>query len=216
MDRGTFFDQLRQSRLLTEEALARLDGVFAGDEPPHAIAAALIDEGLLTPYQAKQVAAGKGKELVLGQYRVLDELGQGGFGRVFKALHTVMDRIVAVKVIAPQLAENERSRRWFLREVRAVTQLSHPNIVLAYDANEDGGVLYSVMEYVDGCDLDTLVRQQGPLTISLACEIIRQAALALSYAHERGLVHRDIKPANLLIPRASHPSASGGCEPPGS
>src|SRR6185369_10905476 len=97
----------------------------------------------------KQIAAGRTKELVLGKYRILDELGRGGFGEVYKALHTVMNRTVAIKVIAAEKVGDSRAREWFLREVLAVTQLHHPNIVMAYDANDDADKLYFVMEFVD-------------------------------------------------------------------
>ena len=196
-------EQLRQSRLLPEDEAVQCVRRFGGDEPAHAIAAALIDQGVLTPFQAKLLSAGRAKELSLGQYRILDELGQGGMGRVYKALHTVMDRLVAIKVVSPEFAGDGRARGWFRREVLASTRLYHPNIVMAYDANEVDDALFLVMEYVDGSDLDSLVRRQGPLPISLACEMMRQAAQALQYAHEQGMVHRDIKPGNLLVPRGA-------------
>ena len=210
MDRIAFIDQLRQSRLLPEEMTVQCMRRFE-DAPAHVFAAALIDEGLLTPFQAKLLSAGRARELVLGQYRLLDELGQGGMGRVYKALHTVMDRLVAIKVVSPEFAADGRARGWFRREVLASTRLYHPNIVMAYDANEMDDVLFLVMEYVDGDDLDSLVRRQGPLPVSLACEMMRQAAQALQYAHEQGMVHRDVKPANLLVPRGvALADAAGG------
>jgi serine/threonine protein kinase len=137
----------------------------------------------------------------LGQYRLLEELGRGGMGHVYKAVHTIMERVVAVKVILPELVENPLALDWFRREVRAATQLVHPNIVMAYDANEADGVHFLVMEYVDGTNLDVLVRREGPLPLPRACELMRQCALALQHAHEKGMVHRDVKPANVLIPR---------------
>src|SRR5205807_1107036 len=105
---------------------------FAGRDTPQALVDGLVSTGLLTEYQAKRIWDGKVEGLVLGQYHIQDELGRGGFGRVYKARHTVMDRVVAVKVIAPELVEDERARIWFKREVLAVTQLCHPNIVMAY------------------------------------------------------------------------------------
>lgn len=138
--------------------------------------------------------------LSLGQYRLLDELGRGGMGRVYKALHTIMGRVVAIKVVSPELVSDPVAVEWFRREVRASTQLNHPNIVMAYDANEAEGVHFLVMEYVHGVTLDAMVKEQGPLPISRACALIRQAALGLQHAHDKGTVHRDIKPSNLLIP----------------
>jgi serine/threonine protein kinase len=136
----------------------------------------------------------------LGQYQLLEELGRGGMGRVYKALHTLMGRVVALKVISPELVSDPVAVDWFLREVRASTQLNHPNIVMAYDANEAEGRYFLVMEYVHGKTLDALVKQQGPLAIAYVCALMRQVALGLQHAHEKGMVHRDIKPSNLLIP----------------
>jgi hypothetical protein len=207
VDGKTFVDLLRQSRLLDDEQVAEAVRRCGGST--EALASSLVSEGLLTPFQVRRLTAGQARGLVLGQYRILDELGSGGFGQVFRALHTVMGRTVAVKVIAPQLVEDARARSWFKREVLAVTRLCHPNIVMAYDANEADGLLFLVMEFVDGADLETVVWKQGPLSISAAYELMRQAGLALQYAHERGMVHRDIKPANLLVPRAGGPVAAG-------
>jgi serine/threonine protein kinase len=198
VDRQTFFEHVRQSRLLPEERVAELAARFGDDVPAQDVAGTLVEEGLLTRFQAQQLWAGKTR-LVLGQYHILDKLGEGGFGQVYKALHTLMDRQVAIKVISPELVEDSRARDWFRREVLAATQFHHPNIVMAYDANEVDDVLFLVMEYVDGTSLDALVKAQGPLSVVLTCEMMRQAALALVHAHEKGMVHRDIKPANLLI-----------------
>jgi serine/threonine protein kinase len=155
---------------------------------------------VLTPFQARQVYAGETQPLALGQYRLLDELGRGGMGRVYKALHTIMGRVVAIKVIAPELVQNPNAVEWFRREVRASTHLVHPNIVMAYDANEAAGLHFLVMEYVHGVTLDRLVKQHGSLPVDHACALMRQAALGFQHAHEKGMVHRDIKPGNLLIP----------------
>jgi serine/threonine protein kinase len=161
-----------------------------------------VDQGWLTPFQLKRIRAGQGRGLTLGQYRLLDELGRGGFGCVYRAMHGIMNRVVALKVISPALVEDTRARTWFRREVLAMTQLYHPNIVMAYDANEVDDTLFLVMEYVEGPNLDQKVRQQGPMPIGLACGMMHQVGRALQYAHEKGMVHRDIKPANLLIPRS--------------
>ncbi len=204
MSSGTFFDTLRQSRLLTEEQVHEAAQRFAGREADHA-AAELISLGWLTPFQVRRLLAGEGRRLVLGQYVLLEELGRGGMGSVYKARHAIMDRVVAVKVILPDLVQNPLAVEWFHREVRAVTRLHHPNIVMAYDANEAEGLHFLVMEYVEGITLDALVRRHGPLAVPQACEIVRQAAVALQYAHEKGMVHRDVKPGNLLLPRAGGP-----------
>lgn len=200
VDRATFFDRLRQSRLLTEAELEKAASRFGDDAPSPVIADLLVQEGVLTPFQGRHVCGGDTQPLSLGQYRLLDELGRGGMGRVYKALHTIMGRVVAIKVISPELVSDPIAVEWFRREVRASTQLNHPNIVMAYDANEAEGLHFLVMEYVHGVTLDSLVKQHGPLPIPHACALIRQTCLGMQHAHENGMVHRDIKPGNLLIP----------------
>src|SRR5437899_4934148 len=122
-------------------------------------------------------------------------------GTVYKARHRPMDRIVALKIIKPErLAQGDALQR-FKREMRALAQLSHPNIVAAYHADRAGDAAFLVMEHVEGTDLHRLVRESGPLAAVPACEYIRQAALGLQHAYERGMVHRDVKPSNLLLAR---------------
>ncbi len=198
MDRAAFLHRLKQSRLLSEELLGHV-ARLAEEVAPEDLPTALVSDGILTPLQAHGLASGNGEPLVIGPYQLLEEVGRGGMGRVYKALHTVMGRVVALKVIAPERARAERARDLFLREVRSVTRLNHPNVVLAHDANEADGVLYLAMEYVEGRPLDALVRSQGPLDAAQACEVVRQAARGLQHAHEMGVIHRDIKPSNLLI-----------------
>jgi serine/threonine protein kinase len=133
------------------------------------------------------------------RYRVEQLLGAGGMGAVYRAYHRVMERPVALKVISPGLLTRPAVVERFTREIKAAARLSHPNIVAALDAEQAGGVHFLVMEYVEGTDLARLVQQRGPLPVALACEYVRQAALGLQHAHERGLVHRDIKPSNLML-----------------
>jgi serine/threonine-protein kinase len=196
----TFFDHLKISGLLPPEQLDAVSGRFS-NSAADVVAHDLVAQGLLTPFQVQQLEAGQPKGLVLGQYYILDELGRGGYGCVYKARHKLMNRIVALKVIAPERVEDSHARDWFRREVLAATQLTHPNIAHAYDADEVDDILFFAMEYIDGLNLDALVRKRGPLPIGTACEMLLQTAKALQYAHEKGMVHRDIKPANLLIPR---------------
>ena len=169
MERAAFFDRLRQSRLLSDSELQQAASRFSDEVPSQAIADALVQEGKLTPFQVRQMCAGDTQPLSVGQYRLLDELGRGGMGRVYKALHTFMGRVVAIKVISPELVSDPIAVEWFRREVRASTHLNHPNIVMAYDANEAEGLHFLVMEYVHGVTLDVLVKQYGPLPISHAC-----------------------------------------------
>jgi serine/threonine protein kinase/formylglycine-generating enzyme required for sulfatase activity len=135
----------------------------------------------------------------LGEYQLLEKLGEGGMGTVYKALHTKLDRIVALKLLPQERVDDARRLARFEREMKAVGRLNHPNIVQAYDAREIEGTTVLVMEYVDGRDLSELARLHGPLGISDACEVIRHAALGLQYAHEQGMVHRDVKPSNLML-----------------
>lgn len=162
------------------------------------IARELNKRGWLTGFQIKEIFRGRGKSLVVGPYRVLDLLGEGGMGRVFRALHTRLGREVALKVIRREKLANPLTVRRFRQEIQAVAQLSHPNVVMAFDADEAGGDHYLAMEYVDGTDLTKLVRDRGPLPVPVACDYVRQAALGLHHAFERGLVHRDVKPSNMI------------------
>jgi serine/threonine protein kinase len=198
-----FLDRLRQSRLLGEDQLVEVMRCCARTADAQVVAGSLVEQGILTAYQARQLWDGKVRGLALGPYRILDEVGKGGFGEVYKALHTYMDRVVALKVVRSDVLEDRKARALFRREVLATTQLSHPNIVMAFDANEDDGLLYWAMEFVEGTDLDSLVQKGGPLGVPLAVEMFRQVALALGHAHEKRMVHRDVKPANLLVPKAA-------------
>lgn len=135
------------------------------------------------------------------RYQVVRKLGQGGMGTVFQAVHRVMQRDVALKVIHPRLTLNPVALKRFAMEVTASARLAHPNIVAFHDAEQCGPLLFLVMEYVDGVSLDKLIERRGPRTIPQAVQIIRHAALGLQHAHEQGMVHRDIKPANLMVPR---------------
>jgi serine/threonine protein kinase len=135
----------------------------------------------------------------LGQYELLGLIGRGGMGTVYRVRHLLLNRVFALKIL-PQarLGESQALAR-FLREIRALGALDHPNVIRATDAGEADGAPFLVMEYVDGLDLARVVRLAGPLAVADACAAVRQAALGLQYAHERGLVHRDIKPSNLML-----------------
>src|SRR4051794_21208686 len=132
------------------------------------------------------------------RYRVLGLLGVGGMGAVYKAEHLKMGRPVALKTISPALTDRPGAVERFDREVRAAAALSHPNIVAAYDADQAGRLHFLIMEYVEGESLDRVVATRGPLPVAEACDAVRQAALGLQHAHDRGMVHRDVKPQNLM------------------
>ena len=165
-----------------------------------AAAKALLQKNLLTRWQAGQLLGGR-SETVLGKYRLIDLLGRGGMGRVFLARHTMMNRPVALKVIAKRLGQDPSALGRFFTEARAVAALDHPNIVHAYDVGNEGERYYLVMEYVEGRDLQRTVESDGPLDIALAADVIRQAADGLAHAHAKGMIHCDVKPANLLVNR---------------
>lgn len=133
------------------------------------------------------------------RYEVLQLLGQGGMGAVYKARHKKMDRVVALKVINAKLLDNPKAVERFEREVKAAAKLHHPNIVSAHDADQASNTHFLVMEFVEGTDLAMYVDKKGPLPVAHACHCIRQAALGLQHAHEHGMVHRDIKPHNLML-----------------
>ena len=137
----------------------------------------------------------------LGEYRLLEKLGQGGMGAVYKARHSRLDKIVAVKILPPSAAADEQAVARFAREMKAVGRLDDPNVVKASDAGEIGGVSFLVMEYVAGQNLSELGHRLGWLPVADACEVARQAALGLQAIHKLGLVHRDIKPSNLMLTR---------------
>ncbi len=173
---------------------------------PESLASYFVQQGLLTAYQTQQLRVGRGK-LTLGPYLITDWIGQGGMGQVFKAVHNVMGRQSAVKVLPIEKSTAE-SRESFLREIRLQAGLDCPYLVRAFDAGHDGNVHYLVTEYVPGTDLRRLVRQQGPLSMAQAAGVIRDAALGLQYAHQLGLIHRDVKPGNILVTPAGRAKVS--------
>ena len=156
-----------------------------------------VEQGVLTNYQAQQLCMGRTK-FKLGPYITTDFIAQGGMGQVFKAVHQVMGREVAVKVL-PTTKATVESRESFLREIRMQAQLDCDYLVRAHDAGQEGSVHYLVTEYVPGMDLRRLVKASGALQIHQAASIIMQAALGLDYAHKQGMVHRDVKPGNILV-----------------
>lgn len=161
----------------------------------------LVRQNKLTNFQAANLNAGKAKALVFGEYLILDRIGAGGMGQVYKAQHRKMKRIVALKVLPPKSVGSPRAVQRFYQEVEVAAKLTHPNIVTAYDAGEAHGMLYLVMEFVDGKDLSSHVNKHGPLSLEQTLNVILHAARGLAYAHSLGIIHRDVKPSNLLIGR---------------
>jgi serine/threonine-protein kinase len=143
----------------------------------------------------------RGGHTAITGYKILTKIGQGTMGSIYKALQISMDRIVAIKTLAPQHAANDRFRERFLREARAVAKLNHPNIIQGIDVGESNGVHYFAMEYVDGPTVGDLLRRGGAMDERRALNVITQIARALSHAFDHGIIHRDIKPDNIMLTR---------------
>jgi serine/threonine-protein kinase len=204
-------DDLRRSDLLDADQLDELPRLTTDRcLDARGLAKAFVQRGWLTLFQANQLLAGNGKILSLGPYRILDQLGEGGLSQVFKARHAAYNLIVALKVIRPEILDQHEGRKQFLREMKALARLNHPNIVHICDSDQTGEMCYFAMEYVEGTDLGKFVRLGGALSSPQASIFIRQAALGLQHAHEHNLVHRDIKPVNLFL---IQPTIGGKAEP---
>jgi len=220
----TLIDCLREADLLEPAQFQLLvNDLAAQHQEPESLARHLVLHNWLTSYQVGQLLEHDGKDLAVGPYLLLQILGEGGMGKVFKARARHNDTCVALKVIRQErLAQDVEAVQRFQREARAAAQLTHPHIVAVRDFGQDGDTYFMAMEYLHGIDLATLVQTQGPLPVAQSCDFIRQAALGLQHAHEHGMVHRDIKPSNLMAcwtgalpaeaPSSSAPLISSGRE----
>jgi len=194
-----FVKHLEDSGVLAGETLKDFIPPKAAPKDAQELVRELLRQKKLTRFQAEELWKGKGKSLVPGNYLLLDKIGEGGMGAVYKAEHRRMHRIVAIKMLPPAMTKDPLAIARFEREVTAAARLRHSNIVAADDADEANGVHFLVMEYVDGSDLAALVKKNGPCPVMNAVDYILQAARGLEFAHSEGVVHRDIKPANLLL-----------------
>lgn len=192
-----FVERLEESGLLSAETLKEFLPPLSEPKDAEELARELVRRGKLTRFQAQQIW--QGKSLVLGNYVLLEKIGAGGMGQVFKAEHRKIHRIAAIKILPLSLMKDARIVARFQREVQAAARLSHPNIVRAFDAGQEGNVHFLVMEYVAGSDLASTVRKNGRLPVEKVVNYILQAARGLEAAHAEGMVHRDIKPGNLLL-----------------
>ncbi len=202
-------DYARRTRTIRQAAYrfrGHCTGKLENFVPPKAqpkdaqqLAEQLVHSKCLTKFQAQEIYAGRAKSLILGNYTILDKIGAGGMGQVFKAEHRRMHRVVAIKMLPKSVMNKAATVARFQREVEAAAKLSHSNIVAAHDADEAGGVHFLAMEYVEGNDLSALVKKHGPFSVPKAVNYILQAAKGLEFAHGEGIIHRDIKPANLLL-----------------
>jgi serine/threonine protein kinase len=205
VDANKLVDLLRRSNLVDEAKLtAFLEKVVqehgeASLEDQPKLAERMIEAGLITRWQADKLLTGKHKGFRLGKYKLLGQIGKGGMSSVYLAEHELMKRRVAIKVLPRNRVNDSSYLERFRLEARAVAKLDDPNIVRAYDIDNEGDVHYIVMEYVDGQDLHQRVATQGPMDYDTAADFVAQVANGLQHAHEMGLVHRDIKPANCLV-----------------
>jgi len=211
MASDTFQSVLRRSALASgllspqqlEDALAGLAGAASGESrtaqqvTDKELGERLVELGYLNRWQVEQLKEGRTK-FTLGPYRIVNAIGRGGMGHVFKAEHKLLGRVEAIKVL-PKSKSTPEAVAAFQREIRAQAQLDHPNLVRVSYADFEGDTYFFVTEFVPGTDLRRLVRRNGPLPFAIAATIVAQAAEGLHYAHRRGLVHRDVKPGNLLV-----------------
>ncbi len=198
-------DILVNNDLLPADQLKELKLTIAGRvDDPKRLGKYLVQRQWLTLYQLRQIFQDNAAELNLGPYRILDHIGKGGVSHVYKAIDKRHQRVVALKVIHPDLLSNVEAYGRLQREMMAATRLNHPNIVKALDVDLRSRSHYYAMELVEGTDLQKMLQLSGALPLSVACNFIRQAALGLQHAHELGLVHRDIKPANLVFIEEGH------------
>ncbi len=201
-DCEAFLDSLRASELLDGRQLDRALRAM----PPHPRSARdaadyFLQSELLTRFQIERLLSGRTDGFHIGPYLVLDYLGKSATGQVYKARHRTMNRLVAIKILALEQTATDAVRQSIRAEARSAARLAHTNIVTLLDANQAGERMYFVKEYLDGGSLETLVRAQGPLPIRRACEFIRQAALGLQHAHEKGVAHGRLSPTAILVGR---------------
>lgn len=216
-----FLDTLRQMQLVPAPRLDELVHKAGQFAEARELARHLLDRGLLTPFQVNHLLQDRAQDLLLGQYLLLERLGEGSRGQVFKAQHQRMRRIVALKLIRKELLADADAVQRFYEEIESASQLAHTNVVHAYDAGPIGATHFLAMEYVEGTDLARKVERGGPLPWEQAAAYIGQAALGLQHAFEKGLVHRGITPANLFVTGAreekdagkSRKGKKGKCDP---
>jgi len=200
-----FFELVQQSKLVDEAqlviAMKDYKKSHHGKVPETAseLAEELIRLELLSQWHCDKLLVGKYKGFFLGKYKLLKHLGAGGMSSVYLAEHMLMRQLRAIKVLPRARVNDSSYLDRFHLEAQATAALDHPNIVRAYDIDNDGDTHYLVMEYVNGQDLKIMVEKSGPLDLEQAARYIAQAAKGLAYVHQQGLIHRDIKPANLLV-----------------
>jgi serine/threonine protein kinase len=203
------FELIERSKLVEPEAfaphveslrsIAEQTGQNTILDDPLEICKSFETAGLITRWQSEKILQGKYKGFFLGKHKLLGHIGSGGMSSVYLAEHTVMKHLRAVKVLPKSKLGKTSYLERFQREAKAIASLNHPNIVRAYDIDNEKDTHYIVMEYVEGVDLQILVQKHGPLPYAIVADYIAQAAHGLQHSHDSGLIHRDVKPANLLI-----------------
>ncbi|QDU73999.1 Serine/threonine-protein kinase PrkC [Bremerella volcania] len=205
VDSNRFIELISKSKLVESSALEQVveelrasnDGKLPEDLD--ALQKHFVEKHLLTTWHCEKLRNGKYKGFFLSKYRLLKHLGTGGMSSVYLAEHILMNRKVAIKVLPRRRVNDASYLARFHLEAQAAAHLDHPNIVRAFDVDNEDNTHYIVMEYVPGADLQQIVRESGPVPFEAAADYIAQAADGLQHAHDKGVVHRDVKPANLLL-----------------
>ena len=202
---ASFLDYVERSSLVDEAALSKSVAEFKTQhggtlpEDGDLLANHLVTAGLITDWHVDKLMDKKYKGFFLGKYKLLRHIGSGGMSSVYLAEHMLMHRQRAIKVLPKARVNDSSYLARFHLEAQATASLDHPNIVRCYDVDNDADTHFIVMEFIEGKDLNNIVKQEGRLPLELACNYVAQAAEGLAHAHTANLIHRDVKPANLLV-----------------
>ena len=201
-DTRKFLRTVMASKLADVDDIKRVITALLVESPkftPHRIADGLIEAGVLSKWQTRMLMRGKKRGFFLGNFMLRKPIGRGAMSVVYLGRHLVMQRDVALKILPPEEAGDERMVNRFRRESMVAAQLDHDNVVRVFEFGELGDKHFLAMEYVDGLNLHELVDRDGPMSIGFALDIIAQAACGLGHLHSMSIIHRDVKPTNLLI-----------------
>lgn len=197
-----FVEQVLRSGLMSQQEMHDYLATFPEEKRPRdvdCLARNLAQDERLSAFQIEMIRKGRAEELVIGDYVMMQSLGQGGMGQVIKAVHRRTGRVVAIKLLRPETIDSADAIKRFHQEAEVAIRLRHPNIVGTYETGQQRNSHYLVMEYVEGRDLAELSQRAGPMPMRQVVDYVIQAARGLEYAHNNKVIHRDIKPANLLV-----------------